>query len=111
MSWEYKHVKEYLILVKRVKKAFDDGYEVKLTWHEDAVDVISWRKEFVKALDARIKLKGNISLSGKKFESMYQTGLVRDKRRLEDIRNGVRVYQFESGIVKKRFGNLLATYE
>lgn len=63
------------------------------------------RAEFRRALDARINLRGGLDAAN----DPMPIELVRDARRLEDIKvRRIRVYQFESDVCRKRFGNLLA---
>ena len=45
---------------------------------------------------------------GRKWDHDYQTHLWRDSRRLRDIANRIKVYQFESEEAHSRFANLLA---
>lgn len=45
---------------------------------------------------------------GRKWGDDYQTHLYRDSRRLRDIANRIRVYQFESAEARARFSHLLA---
>lgn len=48
---------------------------------------------------------------GRKQEYEHQIGLRRDKYRLQDIARRIRVYQFETKEVAKRFGHKLASYD
>jgi len=46
---------------------------------------------------------------GRKWDNDYQVRMWRDSRRLRDIANRIRVYQFESEEARSRFSDLLAT--
>lgn len=107
--WKYKYVKEYMELNRRAKQAFADGMTIKLSWHGDSLDAEGYKKEFIKALNERINLKVG-TIKTKKWDNDYQVRLKRDQRRLEDIKNRIRVYQFETCIVSGKFGHLLTQY-
>lgn len=47
---------------------------------------------------------------GRKDDPDYQIKLYRDQQRLKDIARNIRVYQFETREVKKRFSHLLSNY-
>ena len=105
----YKYVKEYLEILRKANEAFNNNIKVKLFWNDEPMDREGFRKEFLMALDRRINLKGNVPIT-KKWDDTYQTHLLRDKRRLEDIGKRISVYQFETEIVRKRFSHLLSSY-
>lgn len=65
------------------------------------------RRVFQSALMRRINERGGDFKANEEMPA----GLVRDARRLKEIRQRVRHYQFESKIVNKRFGHLLASRE
>jgi hypothetical protein len=44
---------------------------------------------------------------GRKWASIYQVGLMRDARRLKEINQRIRTYQFETPDITARFGHLL----
>ena len=52
-----------------------------------------------------------VATPGGKHCKDYQASLRRDQRRLVDIANRIRVYQFETDEVRHRFGHLLARYD
>lgn len=63
------------------------------------------RREFRKALDARINARAGLDAANVEVP----IELVRDARRLDDIKQRrIRVYQFESALCRARFGHLLA---
>src|SRR6266704_3298607 len=73
-AWQYKHVREYLALLRRADQALAKGCRIRLRWNGDAMDVEEWRDERIKALDKRITLKGGKSV-GRKHSEQYQIGL------------------------------------
>lgn len=63
------------------------------------------RREFRKALDHRINARAGLDSANVEMD----IGLVRDARRLDDIKQRrIRHYQFESALCRARFGHLLA---
>ena len=63
------------------------------------------RNEFAKALQARINERGGLSRANEPMD----IGLVRDARRIEDIKvRRIRHYQFESDLCRRRFSHLLS---
>jgi hypothetical protein len=48
---------------------------------------------------------------GRKWDNDYQVRLWRDSRRLRDIANRIRVYQFETSEARNRFSHLLSRYD
>jgi hypothetical protein len=61
--------------------------------------------EFRRALQRRVNLRGGLEAAN----DPMPIELVRDARRLEDIKvRRIRVYQFESKVCRERFANLLA---
>lgn len=110
-GWDYKHISDYLRFVRTSREAFSRGYkEVKVSWHTTYSEQ-EFNRQFTLALHRRINLKGGLSEQGRKYDADYQTGLMRDARRLEDIRRRVRVYQFETPQLRQRFSHLLARYD
>lgn len=65
------------------------------------------RRLFQSALMRRINERGGDFQANEEIPA----GLIRDARRLKEIRQRVRHYQFESKIVRERFGHLLASRE
>ena len=82
--------------------------------------VAEYRREFQRALDKRINEKALIIRDksherykalnrGRKHRGLYQIALYRDRRRyMEMTMDRVRVYQFETPEMTKRYGHLLA---
>lgn len=92
------YTKNWLLIINNPSGLF------KLDWHSQATG-LELRKIYLKALDCRINQRAGLA----KNNEPMPDGLIRDKRRLEEIKNRVRHYQFESKVVKKRFGHLLST--
>jgi len=77
--------------------------------HPERVDYIL--REMRYALHARINRHIPSFGVGRKWTYDYQLHLLRDSRRLRDIANRIRVYQFESAEVCARFSHLLANHD
>lgn len=73
-------------------------------WTRGNVPAGQLRTEMRAALDRRINTRGGLASANVELD----IGLVRDARRLDDIKRRIRVYQFESELCRKRFGHLLA---
>lgn len=94
----------YVAAWKRLK-ALPDHAPVSTDW-TGARPAAQVRREFRRALDARINERGGLATANVEID----VGLQRDARRLDDIRQRrVRVYQFESELCRRRFGHLLAS--
>ncbi len=77
-------------------------------WANPVVEAGKLRQEMRRALDRRINLRGGMPSANDEIPA----GLVRDARRLADIRlHRVRVYQFETELCRTRFGHLLARHD
>ncbi len=106
-SWRYKHVREYLALLRAAHEALAKGYGIRLRWNGDAMDAQEWQCERIKALDRRITLKAGRPI-GRKHSEQYQIGLFRDCHRVRDAFRRIRVYQFETPEITRRYKHLLA---
>ena len=107
-NYRYRYHRDILALYKRAFAALKAGCKVRLYWNGEPMDLAGWRAEFAKALHRRIS--GPQPLY-RKLKPEWQTGMRRDRQRLQDIRRRIRVYQFETPEMRKRFGHLLSTYE
>lgn len=77
-------------------------------WTRTLVPAGQLRAEMRAALDRRINTRGGNEAANKELP----IGLVRDARRLDDIKQRrIRVYQFESTLCRERFGHLLARHD
>lgn len=66
------------------------------------------RREFRRALDARINARGGLDAAN----DPIPVELVRDARRLDEIRRmRIRHYHFETPLCQRRFGHLLARHD
>lgn len=75
---------------------------------ESARDVL---REMRSGMTDRINQKAPGYGRSRKWDPMYQTDQMRDARALKDIQRRVRVYHFNTAVVRQRFGHLLATRE
>lgn len=70
------------------------------------------KAKFRRALHNRINTRGSLCMAGRRYDGLYQADLYRDQRALHDkLQKRVRVYQFLTDIVRRRFGYLLDSRE
>lgn len=74
-------------------------------WTRGYVTAGELRAEMRRALDRRINARGG----DEEANTPIPDELVRDARRLDDIKRRIRVYQFETKGLRSRFGHLLAS--
>ena len=103
----------YLACVRRAFVITDAGGNISLGWTDAAGhDREAWRREFRRALHARINAKGGNHYS--RYNDPSQRGIApeyrRDRQRLTEIDQRVRVYKFETRTVHQRFADRLASY-
>jgi hypothetical protein len=103
----YRFVHEYLTWARRALNVARDGGTVRIRWATEYQGG-AFIREFTAALHARINHKAGINPTGRKFTQDYQIGLRRDADRLRDIARRVRVYQFETPELTRRFGHKLS---
>lgn len=83
----YREAKSYLDICKRAFDTTGRGGKVRLFWNGDALDAQGWRDEFLRALHRRISGPDAANHRGKpkrKLAELYQTGLIRDRRKIDD---------------------------
>jgi len=115
-QWNYEHVAAYL--------AFQHNARAHLAQHAGGTVTLQWgfpltaeqfRLDTLKALHRRINLKAGIPAdggAGRKFESDYQISMRRDRDHVHDrMTRRIRVYQFETPEIRRRFGHLLSRYD
>ena len=107
-KWTYPFVKEHLRFVRKAFEITCAGGRIKIRWSDNPMDLKAWRKKFIDALDRRITKYGGLGGRGRKFDPDWQLWMRRDRHRLEDIRKRIRVYQFETREMQRRYGHLLA---
>lgn len=107
--WRYEHVGDMLWAYRHTFERLkaDENARVRMFWSSEPLDLAGYRKEFVKALHRRITRKVQ-AVATRKMSSDYETRSRRDKYRLRDISRRIRVYQFETEEVRRRFGHLLS---
>ncbi len=109
--WKYSYISEYLSWLKKCYSTFDRGGRVQMSWAGPMLDQSAWRRKVREAMDLRINLKVRPEPIGRKYDEMYQTDLHRDKNDLHSIlQRRVRIYQFRTPDVKRRFGHLLSSH-
>lgn len=102
------HKGQYVAWVKRIRTAFKEGFHrAQITWG-DYQTAAEFERGYMLALNRRINNRAGIQFSGRKMGNDYQTNLRRDQRALQDkLQRRIRVYQFSTPDVRKRFGHLL----
>lgn len=113
MSWNYKYVGT---MARAYRKAFDHlkadpENTVVMRRYDKPMNLEEFRREFLKALDRRINLKGEVEPKGRKTDYDYEWRLRRDARAIFDRNTKrIRIYQFETEEARKRFSHLLSSY-
>lgn len=111
VSWRYTYVREYLSWLKSCFAIVNNGGTVQTNWAGSQLDLAAWRKEFMSALNRRINLKVTPEPIGRKYDAMYQTDFRRDQHDIHNIvQRRIRVYQFRTPEVRRRFRHLLSSY-
>lgn len=98
-------------MLRLYRRAFDvakTGGQVCLYWNDRPMDLDAWRAEFMRALNARIN---GPQPPFRKLTDEWQIGIMRDWHRLANIAKRIRIYQFETAEMTKRFGHRLARYD
>ena len=100
--------RDYLAMCRRAEEAFRRGARVRFGYGASMDRVEFWRA-FRRALHRRIT--GPLP-AWRKLDPQYQIALRRDADRVRDrVERRVRVYQFETQEITRRFGHLLARYD
>ena len=106
----YPHVSNYVQAWKLAIRLAQEGYSGQVLMDRDASPITAHqaRQEFLAALNARINSRGGVVLAGKKDCRNYRGSMTRDMHRVRDkVNQRVRVYQFETSEVRRRFSRLL----
>lgn len=109
--WRYREPGAYLALIRKARAALAEGRLVRIRWTDEPLDAEGFRREFVRALNRRIDLKVTNRPRGRRHGDDYQRGLIQDcmAARAAARRSGpVRVYQFNTELVRRRCGHLLS---
>ena len=102
---------------RRGKALTAAGGTVRTSWAGSDLDAAGFDRFMMDALNARINLRGGLMslggpLNARKGTTEYQCDLRRDVRSLRDIlHTRLRVYQFSTPEMTKRYGHLLARYD
>lgn len=99
----------YLRWVRCCREAFETQDRVVTRRAGHALTKAEWTAEFRRALDRRINLKVGPEPLWRNLDPDYQMRLYRDRGWLEEIGRGRRVYQFDTELMRQRFGHLLAS--
>ena len=108
--WRYAdgNTAAYLRWVRSCREAFHTQDRV-LTQRAGRVQTKDeWTSDFRRALDRRINLKVGPEPLWRNLDPDYQMRLYRDRGWLEEIGRNRRVYQFDTELMRRRFGHLLA---
>lgn len=111
--WRYRHVHDYLAFVREARAILARGGRVRLHWAGRDLDADGFRRELRRALDSRINAKAEPDRPrGRRDDPDHVRALRQDQRDLRDrVARRVRVYQFRTPEVRRRFGHLLARYD
>jgi hypothetical protein len=102
----------YVAAWKRANAVVAAGGTVRTSWAGADLDAAAWRRNVRDALDRRINARGGLVQTGRKWEYLYQLELERDARAIQArLTRRVRVYQFGTPEIRKRFGHLLSRYD
>lgn len=108
--WEYQHVSDYLRFIKKAQAFFQanpDG-QIKIFWSSRELDQEGFKKEFRKALDIRINLKGGMAQGSRKYSDQYQVSLMRDARSIREWSSRrVICYYLGTKELKKKYAHIL----
>lgn len=100
---------DYLALCKRAFAVTAAGGLVRLHWNGNDLDLHGWQQEFRRALNRRITGGASPNHRGRpmrKLDALYQTGLLRDRRRIDDYARHRIVHpcnRLETPELQKRF--------
>jgi hypothetical protein len=102
-------------LLRHIKAFIDSSYmemQDPVRGFGFALTKMEARKLLIWLINIAINRKAGIQdCPSRKHSARYQTSMLRDKNRLEDIANRIRVYQFETPEISKRFGHLLSSFD
>jgi hypothetical protein len=108
----YPEPAKYVAWVRRQDEQASLGCPVpRPSWPHSALSPVQWQREKWSALDRRINLRGGAAPKWRRLDPMHQTELRRDQQALAKIRERIRVYQFATPEVRRRFGHLLSRYD
>lgn len=109
--WQYRYVSEMLALYRRAREITEAGGTVRLSWAGRDYDAEGWRRQFRVALDRRINLKVGPLPPWRKLDSLYQTELRRDCRRIRDAsQHRAALHQIMTPELRRRFGHLVTSW-
>jgi hypothetical protein len=94
-------------VIQKMKAALAGTLVVRTWWAGQGLTGAAFRAWFLERLQAKIN-RGD-TRRWRRLEPEYQTSLLRDARRLQDIQKRIVVRQFETDICRKRFAHLLTT--
>lgn len=98
----------YVALWRKVKALPDHAYVPEADRFGLPAQAKLLKNNFTRALHSRINLRGKINMGGRRYSRDYEGALFQDRMDLRDkLQRRVRVYQFRTDIVRRRFGHLL----
>ena len=99
------YVRSYRQAIEKARQ----GIKIKIDWACSGLDEAGLRKEFITALFSRIDSKAGIKHAGRKWQSNYQTELMRDCRNIRDhATSRLAVHQIITPELKTRFGHIVS---
>lgn len=112
LDFPHKQVVATLALLKHFRAFLAskcDGMRDPLEPHFPRVRDKAWaRRKLNELIDVAICRKGSIDM---RADDQRWIGWKRDQQALANIKNRIRVYQFESDECRSRFGHLLSRYD
>lgn len=101
--------RDYLAMCRRAARAFAEGRRVHFGYGEPPMDEHEFWRAFRRALHRRIT--GQLP-AWRRLDPAYQVALQRDANRIRDrVQHRVRIFQFETPELRRRFGHLLSSYD
>lgn len=101
--------RDYLAMCRRAERAFAEGRRVHFGYGGTPMDEHEFWRAFRRALHRRIT--GQLP-AWRRLDPAYQVALQRDANRIRDrVQHRVRIYQFETPELRRRFGHLLSSYD
>jgi hypothetical protein len=104
------YLKYWKMIIEKDNRGDTDLIGFNEFWSDGYNDAHYWRKHFLQGVNNRIMTRGeDWRPRGKKDNDTYFTDMMRDKHALQDkVNRRIRVYQFNTPEVKRRFVHLLS---
>lgn len=107
MNPHYPNAGQYLAACRRAFATTKAGGTVRLFWSSPELDLAGWRREFIRALFARMDAKAGTVHKGRKWDSDYQRHMMNDGRAINTPRLIVRTTTITTDDWRTRFAHRL----